>query len=349
MTFLNWRTIEYDELDMQKILSVSFLILISLWSSSQKTFAEQISIGAYPPRIIFDASPSDELSAPLEVQNFSEVPVTLSVSFQQFRQSESENGTINFIENTEEFRSFLKNIELTDQGVSVQRLLLAPKQKKSLNLQISIDSNPQPKDYNFSIVFTTSEQLPVTDDIKNTRIHVYGSVAVPVLLTIGNQHTQEITIEKFSTFPFVQNGPVPFILKVHNASAQRAAVTGTLNITNMFGQKIGKIVLPKTYILGESSRYILNAVSSEYTDYIRKIAQSSSNKTSLINNIIWGEKVLLGPYAATISLSVNDSATLFTRTIYFFALPYSIIIGLILGIVFFLFLRKRVKRYLEKN
>lgn len=334
---------------MQKLLLVSFLTLLLLWSTSQQTFAEQISIGAYPPRIIFDASPSDELSTPLEVQNFSDAPVTLSVSFQEFRQSEKENGTITFIENTEEFRSFLKNIQLTDQGVSVQRFLLAPKQKKLLNLKATINSNTPSKDYNFSIVFTTSEALPVSDDLKSTKIHVYGSVAVPVLLSIGNEHDQEITIEKFSTFPFVQNGPVPFLLKVHNDSPQRALVTGTLNITNMFGQKIGKIVLPKTYILGESSRYILNTASSEYVDYIREKAYVSNNKSSLINSVVWGEKFLLGPYTATISLSVNDSATLFTRNIYFFALPYSVIIGFLLSIMIFFFLKKRVKRYWEKN
>jgi type II secretory pathway component PulF len=56
---------------------------------------------------------------------------------------------------------------------------------------------------------------------------------------------------------------------------------------------------------------------------------------------IWPEKFLVGPYTATLTLSLSDSGPLFTKQIVFFAFPleYLAAILLIIGLIIFIAVR----------
>ena len=58
---------------------------------------------------------------------------------------------------------------------------------------------------------------------------------------------------------------------------------------------------------------------------------------------VWPEKFLLGPYNATLTVSLSDEGPVFKRKIYFFAIPleYSLGILAIIAIVAFIIVRVR--------
>ena len=117
-------------------------------------------------------------------------------------------------------------------------------------------------------------------------------------------------------------------------------------IKNMYGQTVGKIDIASSNILGTSIRslFALPEPKSKPRDNDNQII-NSSEKT----HVIWAERFLLGPYNATLNLAMSEKGPMYRQTIYFFAAPTKLIVGIVVAIVLLLTIYYRIKARLRQN
>ncbi len=344
------KTMNYDlKKNLKKILKATtskllLFILLSLFlnlKSPAVANAQSVDLGIYPPLFQIQTIPPAHIKVPFFIENFQDRPVEVSLSIKPFTASNSENGELTYTTDTSSIPDpFLKNrIQVLDNNKETTQIVLSPKQKKDLTLQIDIPSNEPKGDYYLSIVFSSNGQ-PLSG---GNFSFASGAIASNILLSIGPTGKNQAVIENFSTPLFVTSGPLPFSVRVKNTSDHFLTPKGEIVITNMFGQKIGKVDLLPVNILSNTIRRIpdsLQSLSASANDYnkIKTVVEKNDFPVA-----VWPEKFLLGPYTATLSLALSDQGPIYTRTVSFFAFPAEYILGILLVIAIVVFIVLRVK------
>jgi hypothetical protein len=157
---------------------------------------------------------------------------------------------------------------------------------------------------------------------------VHGAIASNVLLSVGEDNQPKGRIETFSTPASLEYGPVPFTVQVQNTGTHLFLPQGTIPITNMFGQKVGKVQLKQMTVLAGSSRSLSNPSTGSNADEI----------------VAWNDPVMVGPYTATLTLTFPDSDVKLVRTSYFWVMPYKPLGAVFLIIVALILIIFRVKQ-----
>lgn len=333
----------------RKILNTKYKILIVLFVYSvigllvlfpKQIFAADISLGIYPPVIQINATAPTDIKSPFTVTNLSKIPVDVQILVRPFTSSSTDDGQPQYLlpgQRIGEDPQIFKNMSIFDGEKNTDEISLAPSQKKNLELRIHLPKGEPPSDYYFSITFLSN---PIAIG-QASGAHVAGGVSTNVLLSVGPQDTTAGFVKNFSSPLFVDHGPVPFTVHVANSSKHFIVPQGTILVKNMFGQIIGKINLKQENILAGTSRYLTgDAVQSSIVN-----SQSSMKHPSAW----WNEKFLLGPYSASLTIALSGDGPLYHRTIYFFALPLQVLIGIILGIILLSIIVYRVKKQLRSS
>ena len=316
---------------MKMKLFVFILTTYYLLLTTGKASAENFSIGLSPQTITITAPIGKTAKTYVDVENFSDSPTNLSVSFKEFTVSEKDDNQIEFLPLTEKFITFTKNISVTIDDRVIERFVLPAKTRQRINVSIPIPNDASQKDFIFSIIFTDITDNTTSPNISTTKIR--GAIGTNILLKTEDNSTSSLNIDQFSTKFFHKKGPVPFVIKLHNPGDSFISPQGTLKIRNMFGQLVGKIDLINLNILANRSRTYFS--------------EEELNLTNGEKAVIWPEKFLLGVYSAELHLNLPESPTTYTRTIYFFAFPIQAIIFLILFTGVLIFIKKRVNHYLS--
>ena len=323
-----------------KIFICLFAYLLILAFAASSANAQGVDIGIYPPIFQIQAVPPSNIKLPLIIQNFGDSSLDLTISLKPFTASDTENGEITFLDNPEyEDPYLLQRVRVFFEGVSIDSITLSPKQKRDLVLEFDIPSNEPKGEYYFSIIFSSKAQDLGTSTFSGAS----ASVASNVLLSIGPLGKTQGLIEEFSSPYFVTKGPVPFTIRVRNTSDHYITPKGDILIKNMFGQTVGKVNLLGANILSNNIRRIPDSlqsgtVSDKDYEKIRLVVEKNKSPVA-----VWPEKFLLGPYNATLTVSLSDEGPVFKRKIYFFAIPleYSLGILAIIAIVAFIIVRVR--------
>jgi hypothetical protein len=300
-----------------------------LLSHNSTAYASPVSLSVYPPVIEIETTSPTTLQTPIFIQNNTDNSVDLTIGVKPFKASDDFNGQVNYFPKNyvpEPDKNIFKHITLTYQDKSISSLILAPKDKKNLSLNVSLPSNETSADYYFSLVFLSK----AGESEKNTGTVIKTGIATNVLLSIGKRTTPLAEVANFSSPYFVSHGPVSFTALIRNNNDQIAKAGGHILVTNMFGQTIGNIIIPEQFVLANSQRYLSNGYSS------------NNQPVSL-----WGESFLLGPYNAKLEIPLSDKGPMLEKTIYFFAFPVPLVGILLLGLVIVLLIFKRVKKKLH--
>ncbi|MBI4079136.1 MAG: DUF916 domain-containing protein [Candidatus Levybacteria bacterium] len=292
--------------------------------------AASVSLGIYPPLTEFEVTPPATIDEPITLQNLNNIPITLSVSLRPFVASTKANGEVTFPADNRGVGvnpNFLDYVSLWENTNRVKEVTLAPGQEKIVTLHIEIPDNEFASDYYFSIIFSNKvDQLLENDTLtKDNLTIIKGGVGINVLLTIGPKSRPKGEIEEFSSPAFVQQGPVPFIVRVKNTGEHRTKVKGTILIKNIFNQYIGKIEIKDTNIL---------------TNAIRQLQIDNED------SILWKESFLIGRYTAVLTLMFSEQGPIFTRSIVFYAFPLYFSLGVFIAIILLVVIKKRIyKRF----
>jgi len=319
---------------------VVFYFLFSIFYFP-KIYASSINLGIFPPIIQIDATPPANVSSPIEIQNKSDDPVQLKIIFKAFKASSSENGTPEFLKDGVSFGDdpfFFQKVKILDGEDMVGSIELAPKQIKKLSINIDIPADQPPSDYYFSILFISKTQLET--DTNNTR--ATGGIGTNVLLTIGPKGTTTGVVKEFSAPFWLEKGPVPFTVRLANTGKHFINPKGQILIKNMFGMTIGRVDLLPVNILSNTVRFIPD-------DYFKTQDPKPKTQDQRPNTqAFWPESFLLGPYTASLTISLSEQGPILKKTVHFIGFPIATIMGLIIVAIVFLLIRNKVKRNLAK-
>lgn len=303
------------------LLATSYFLLVT------QTSASDISLGIYPPIIQIQATPPADIHSPLTLSNPTDQPVTVKILVRPFSNGVSDDGQPAYLPGKTwlgEDKDIYQKMALFDGQENTDTVTLAPHQQRNMELRITLPKDEPASDYYFSITFV-SNPVAIT---QSTNTAVAGGVSTNVLLSVGPTDKTAGFIQDFSTPFFMTHGPVPFSVHVSNTSKHFITPQGSILIHNMFGQLIGKIDLLPVNILATSSRFL----PSDF---------NASTKAT------WQEKALLGWYSAKLTIALSSEGPVYHRTIYFFALPIQVIIGIILTIILIMVIVYRVRKRLK--
>lgn len=305
--------------------------------SFNKTDASDLSLGIYPPIIQIRLEPPARISTPIAIENRGDETVSLQILFKPFTSNEArhrtvpgegESGEVSYLWEKEVYSEspknplIFQNIKISEprtnlvrgeNGKAVDETTLAPKQKKSLSLNIDTPKGEKESDYYFSILFISKNVLKA--DLSYSQI--VGGIATNVLLSIGKERPIGKILEFSSPF-FLNEGSVPFRLRLENQGKHFITAQGVILVKNMFGQTVGQVELVPVNILALTSRF---------------------------QETIWQKGVVFGAYTATLRINLSENGPTLVKTINFLVFPLKPIIGLAIIVFIFALLQKRLKTY----
>ncbi len=315
--------IKYKILNIEntsKIANILFLICIFaicyLIFAIDKAEAKALSLGIYPPIIQIRVDPPASVSTPITIENLSDETVALQIIFRPFTASESDNGEVAYLWDKQLiFENQVRlgeNIRLAENGKQVDETTLAPKQKKTLSLDLNIAKDEPLSDYYFSILFISKDSAKAT--LSHSQIQ--GGIGTNVLLSIGRQKPIGKILE-FSAPSLPEAGPVPFTIRLQNEGTHFITAQGSISIKNMFGQTTGQIKVLPLNILADTSRF---------------------QKT------IWQRGIVFGRYTAKLTIALSDKGPILVKNINFTVFPVKTLIAATIIIFILVLLKKRLRR-----
>ncbi len=323
------------------IVTLSF-IAFSLFLIREISFAQNVSIGVYPPIMQMDTTPPADAKADFFLTNPSDQSLELSISYKPFKPKGTKNGEIELSDDLSSFPDplFVNRIKILEEEEPVKSVTLSPKQNKKLTLEVQLPPNEQKGDYYFTILFSARP----TTNIKANSSLLYPTIGMNVLLTVGPKGKTEGYISRFSVPFFVDSGPVIFNVEVANRSNHFIQPTSEIVVKNLVTGKKDIVSLIPVNILANTVRAIPDSLQAEAnSSEYEKIAEVIQRQDSPV--AVYPKKFLLGFYNATLNVSLEENGTRFTKSVTFFAFPISFLLGivLLLGIVIFIVLRVKKK------
>ncbi len=309
-----------------------------------KADAQGTSLRLSPSVIRVRLEPPTELNAPVIIENTTDQAIDLKTEFRLFKASGDATGQVEYLPSKDNRSEIFRNVALLDGENNLSTLTLGPRQKKDLILRININPDELARDYYFSVIFTRIQDTSETAS-ESTEQHsisrINAGIAMNVVLSIQNQDETktQASIEEFSSPKYIEEGPLPFTLKLRNNGSNYISPKGKIEITNMFGQLIGRVDLPTTTVLTNSSRYLTNSAAASTPSQ-----PSANSHQPITQKAFWDESFLLGFYKATVKIETSPDDPVLTKTIHFTALPSKLIVSILTFAVIFLIIRRRVKR-----
>ena len=299
-------------------LASSVLIIILLFASDQIINASGYSLSIYPTIIKIKTNPPVLVKTGIRIKNLSDYTVDLSYVLKPFVADDNNSGQVKYLlysDYTSKNTNFLQRVRILENGQTISKTILSPKQEKNLTLLIDIPKEEEPLDYYFSLIFLTQNQ----NNPDSSYSQIVEGIGTNVLVSI-NPQGYKAKIADFSTSSFISGGPVKFNVKVENIGQNFINTTGYIIINNIFGQTVGKVDLRPANILGKSTLEILK------------------------DDVVWQEKFLLGTYTAKLYLNYDDSTGLY-REIRFIAIPIKILAILTIAGFIIIFIKNRSKSH----
>jgi len=332
-------------------IELTSLVLLS-FALPQQTFAQGLSLKVSPSLFRIEAKPPADVWTPFTIQNQSDQPISLKIGYKAFDPLSSSNGNVVFLQDGQvlagqDKKIFDKMQVVDDQNISHDSIDLGPEQKIRLRLRILLPANEPPSDYYFSLIFL---QVPLQIDLNtlNTNIEdqksfstLQAGLGTTVLLAVGDKEAPNGSIQSFTAPWFGNDGPVPFMLSVHNSGTHFITPHGKILIKNIFGQTVGKVIVPASTILSGTERTF---VSDHLPPNASAAFITGSNEKNTSHGLFWNEKLLLGIYTATLTLSLSDSGPVYVRSLHFIAFPFAVILELLLVLAIIWYIYLRVKR-----
>ncbi len=327
----------------RKYCVLVIFVLIVIKVLTDKVYAQEFSLGIYPPIIQATTLPPTVIKPKITISNKTDSELNLAIRLKPFRPTGKGDGSITYPNSTSlpEYLIFPLT-KIFDGENSINTITLGPKETKDLNIQIDINRDTPLADYYFSVLFISDSE----EKKESPNIQIPAGIATNVILTVGQNRSKDIKIESFKSPRIVSSGPVPFTVLLKNSGQHLITPSAKIEIKNMFGKSVGTIPLLPEYILSSSTRYLVEeAYASRSADIIAKLNKSGGQNVSLYN-----KNFMFGKYEAKVSgFLMEDSTITFSKNLVFYALPIPYIIALVLILVILIIIISRVKKIKNKN
>jgi hypothetical protein len=205
-------------------------------------------------------------------------------------------------------------------------------QASTVTAQITIPSNAEPGGHYGVIQFSGTAPT-----LKSTGVGLSASAGVLMLITVAGNINEQANLASFYTSSAVngkesslfETGPVFFITRIQNVGNVHVEPTGSISVTDMFGNVVSTMPVNQ-----DKSNVLPNS--------IRRFIGPKVDKD-------W----MFGRYTANLTLSYGTHGQAITNTIYFWVIPYRLILVILLILVTVIYVFSRMikvynKRIIEK-
>lgn len=286
----------------KNIILTSFLFLgicslvipnFSLAQSSQ-------GLTAIPPRIEVTIKPGTAITKEIKVRNDSNSPLTISFDVKDFIVSD-ELGTPVILENINE--SANRWAASSWIQISSPKVNLKANETETLTVTI-IAPDKASAGGHYAMILQTPDSAATT--INGTGSVITTRVGTLLYITIPGPIKEDARIKSFSGPSFLEYGPVNFSGTFVNLSDIHIIPAGSVTVKDLLGFKIGQVPLPETRIFPLTERNI---------------------------NVTYPAKWLFGRFSAQLNAIYGTKGQLLTATIFFWVIPWRLIILLVAAII----------------
>lgn len=298
------------------ILGVGITGVLSVLSVALLMAPSTVSAGTgltvQPIKISQTMKPGDTVSGKVLLTNASPEDVTVDLSIQDFVPSPG-SDSFNFVgraEGVTTVRDWIK-FDLPKDSFTFKEGDI-----REIPYTITAPKDAEPGSH-FGVLFFKAVR---TADA-NASFKVGTQVGVLVFVTIPGKFQQKGTIKDFTSPSFLQTGPVVFNMQFENTGTVHFEPKGTIEVTNMFGSKVGSVPIEGYAVL-----------------------PTGIKKMSFTWHTVG---LLLGKYHAVANVYNTEGEVISTASTDFLALPvwYAVICIVILIVLYVVirFLKRRVK------
>lgn len=295
--------------DYKRMIGTFVIFLALMFISSPQAHASSLIVS--PPRIDLTGNPGDTLQQTIKITNSGDKALTISAKVADFIVQDN-SGTPVQITTAASGRYLASPWFLLDRP----EFTLKPQQTESIIAIIEIPSGALPGGHYAGVYFS-----PVT----KSNLDTTGAVIVPQIgslfgITIAGDIKYDALIKDFSVGTDVfEFGPIDFSATIENQSDTHINPSTNIVVHDMLGRKLADLPLDGVNIFPFTSRTL----------------------TSRWNNI-WG----FGRYTATLTASYGPGLVA-TRLLYFWILPYRLILAIIVVLLVALVLYIVIRRHLK--
>jgi hypothetical protein len=165
----------------------------------------------------------------------------------------------------------------------------------------------------YAMVLHTPEAFSV---VSTTGASIQTQVGTLIYITVPGDIKQNATVQSFTSPKFSEFGPIDFNTTIKNLSDIHIQPVGAINVKNWFGGKVAQLNLETTNIFPYTTRDL----------------KSTLNK-----------KWLFGRYQANLQAIYGNNGGLINATIFFWVIPWRLIILILVAITIFFILVKIFK------
>jgi len=277
-----------------------------------------------PPIAYINADPGQTIKTQILIRDISSGNLLVAGQVNSFTAG-GEDGTPKIILDEKDDPQASSLVSWVDP---LPKLLLIPREIKSMTATIHVPTNASPGGHYGVIRFTAT--APSVEG--GSGVSLSASIGVLLLLTVSGKVNEGLKVDSFtvnnggSPSTLFQSGPLTFVERLKNEGNVHVKPTGQVSIVDMFGRKFAavNVNLPPGNVLPGSTR---------------KFSQP-------LDKTVIGTKRLFGKYTANLKLTYGTDNKVLTSSISFWVIPYKLIGGIILVLVagFFL-IRFLIGRY----
>lgn len=293
-----------------KYVLIITLLLCCFITLKTSAHAQDISLVVSPPRTDITIKPGETIQKSIKVTNTNATELILDAQVIDYIVQDDSGTPIKVTQDAS--GRFLASPWFTlDQS----ELVIAPNESATLTVIITAPKNALPGGHYSGIYFEPKEKKGTNRTVSYTSTQV-GSLFA---LTVDGEIKYDAVIKDFSVKNYLSEfGPVDFNLIIENQSDTHISPTAQVSISDMLGRNLDTLKLDSLNIFPFSQR----SLSSRW-------------------NQTWG----VGRYLATVTVSYGPGLTT-ARSLYFWILPYRLIMAILVIIFVLLAIFISIRRHL---
>lgn len=305
------------------VLAGPFSVVLAQESTTAGVVSEGIGLTAIPPRLGDDgklrANPGETIQTEVRVRNSTDQTIVINSSVEDFVIGSDGRTPIPVMEQTNSRWSLASWIQIPREAVTIPA-----KTSQTIPVVIRVPADALPGGRYAMIMHepTAGSGDAVIPGSAQTggQAAVQQRVGTIVYLTIAGDIQLNAQLRNIRIPGLSEYGPVPIQFSIENLSDIHLTPSATITIRNMFGTEVEKIPV-------ESQNIFPYSIREFSTQWDR----------------IWG----FGRYSARIAATYGDKGQTVAATEYFWVIPYTLILAIIILIMVIIALYIAIRRHLH--
>jgi len=286
---------------MKRLISwknLVYLVILLGLAAARPASAQQITkMTVSPPRLQARVNPGQVLQKTIKIHNGGDSEMALQIKIKDFIVSDDKGTPLPV-----QAKVARKWAASTWIQASPMKFIIRPGQTKMIDVAIVVPNNANPGGH-YAVLFFQ----PVGSGVeKETASAVMPSVGSLFYLTVPGNIKENAFVVRMNAPRWVEYGPVKITSEIENLSDVHIRPRGTVRIYNWFGK------LNSTLKLGEKN--IFPGTVRRYDN-------------------TWQQHFGFGKYRATLAAGYGQRGQALTATIFFWVIPWHIILAIILAVI----------------